>query len=144
MRKEAQEYLRKCDQCQRFAPNMHQPGGVLNPLSSPWPFTQWGLDIVSPFPKAAGNKRYLLVSMDYFSKQVEAEPLKTSRTWMPRSLFGKILSLDSGSPIPSSQTTAFSLTARPLGDIVVTRVLRIDIPPWLTHKGMDRPRLLTR
>ena len=35
MQKEAQEYIKKCDQCQRFAPNIHQPGGVLNPLSSP-------------------------------------------------------------------------------------------------------------
>ena len=38
MQKKAQEYVRKCDQCQRFAPNIHQPRGVLNPLSSPWPF----------------------------------------------------------------------------------------------------------
>ena len=57
MQKEAQEYVKKCDQCQRFAPNIHQPGGVLNPLSSPWPFTQWGLDIVGHFPKAIGNKK---------------------------------------------------------------------------------------
>ena len=35
MQKEAQKYDKKCDQCQRFAPNIHQPGGVLNPLSSP-------------------------------------------------------------------------------------------------------------
>ena len=35
MQKEAQEYVRKCDQCQRFAPSIHQPGGILNPLSSP-------------------------------------------------------------------------------------------------------------
>ena len=40
MQKEAQEYVKKCDQCQRFAPNIHQPGGKLNPLSSPWPFAQ--------------------------------------------------------------------------------------------------------
>ena len=38
MQKEALEYTKKCDQCQRFAPNTHQPGGFLNPLSSPWPF----------------------------------------------------------------------------------------------------------
>ena len=50
MQKEAQEYVKKCDQCQRFAPNIHQLEGVLNPLSSPWPFAQWGLDIVGPFP----------------------------------------------------------------------------------------------
>ena len=40
MQKEAQEYVKKCDQCQRFAPNIHQPGGVLNPLSSLWHFAQ--------------------------------------------------------------------------------------------------------
>ena len=40
MQKEAQEYVKKCDQCQRFAPNIHQPGGVLSPISSPWPFAQ--------------------------------------------------------------------------------------------------------
>ena len=40
MQKEAQVYAKKCDQCQKFAPNIHQPGGVLNPLSSPWPFAQ--------------------------------------------------------------------------------------------------------
>ena len=79
MQREDQEYVKKCDQCQRFAPNIHQPGGVLNPLSSPWPFAQWGLDIVSPFPKAAENKRYLLVGMDYFTKWVEAEPLANIR-----------------------------------------------------------------
>ena len=35
MQREALEYVRKCDQCQRFAPSIHQPGGILNPLSSP-------------------------------------------------------------------------------------------------------------
>ena len=48
IQKEAQEYVKKCNQCQRFAPNIHQPGGLLNPFSNPWPFAQWGLDIVGP------------------------------------------------------------------------------------------------
>ena len=79
MQKETLEYAKKCDQCQRFAPSIHQPGGVLNPLSNPWPFAQWGLDIIGPFPKAAGNKRYLMVGTDYFTKWVEAEPLANIR-----------------------------------------------------------------
>ena len=33
------------------------------------------MDIVGPFPKAAGNKRWLLFSTDYFTKWVETEPL---------------------------------------------------------------------
>ena len=79
MQREAQEYVKKCDQCQQFAPSIHQPGGVLNPLSSLWPFAQWGLDIVGPFPKAVGNKKYFLVDTDYFTKWVEAEPLANIR-----------------------------------------------------------------
>ena len=40
MQKEALEYVRKCDQCQRFTLSIHQPRGVLNPLSIPRPFAQ--------------------------------------------------------------------------------------------------------
>ena len=79
MQKEAQEYVKKCDQCQRFAPNIHQSRRVLNPLSCPWPFAQWSLDIIGPFPKAAGNKKWLLVSTDYFTKWVEVEPSSNIR-----------------------------------------------------------------
>ena len=79
MQREALEYVKKCDQCQWFAPSIHQPGGILNSLSSPWPFAQWSLDIVGPFPRAVGNKKYLLVGTDYFTKWVEAEPLANIR-----------------------------------------------------------------
>ena len=69
----------KVCQCQRYAPNIHQSGGVLNPLSNPWPFAQWGLDIVGPFPRAIRNRRWLLVGTDYFTKWVEAKPLANIR-----------------------------------------------------------------
>ena len=79
MQREALEYVRKCDQCQRFAPSIHQLVGIFNPLSSPWPFAQWGLDIVGPFPKVVGNKKYLLVGADYFTKWVEVKSLANIR-----------------------------------------------------------------
>ena len=56
-------------------PTFISQGGVLNPLSKPWPFAQWGLDIVGPFPKAPRNRRWLLVGINYFTKWVEVEPL---------------------------------------------------------------------
>lgn len=34
MQKEAQDYVKKCNQCQRFALSIHQLRGVSNPLSS--------------------------------------------------------------------------------------------------------------
>uniref|UniRef100_A0A2N9FLW9 Uncharacterized protein n=1 Tax=Fagus sylvatica TaxID=28930 RepID=A0A2N9FLW9_FAGSY len=51
------------------------PAASLNPIASPWPFSQWGLDIVGPLPRAPGNRQWLIVATDYFTKWVEAEPL---------------------------------------------------------------------
>ncbi|KAL0457905.1 UNVERIFIED_CONTAM: hypothetical protein Slati_0417700 [Sesamum latifolium] len=34
-----------------------------------------GIDIVGPFPLAYGQRKFLLVAVDYFTKWVEAEPL---------------------------------------------------------------------
>uniref|UniRef100_A0A2N9IBS0 Integrase catalytic domain-containing protein n=1 Tax=Fagus sylvatica TaxID=28930 RepID=A0A2N9IBS0_FAGSY len=75
MQSDSVRYVKACDKCQRFAPKIHQPARELNPLSSPWPFVQWGIDIVGPLPRAPGNKKFLIVATDYFTKWVEAEPL---------------------------------------------------------------------
>ena len=37
------------------------------------------MDIVEPFSKAVGNKRWLLVGTDYFTKWVEVKPLSNIR-----------------------------------------------------------------
>ena len=42
-------------------------------ISSPWPFAQWGIDIVGPLPTASAQKKLLLIATDYFSKLIEAE-----------------------------------------------------------------------
>ncbi|KAK6163313.1 hypothetical protein DH2020_000177 [Rehmannia glutinosa] len=44
-------------------------------MSSPCPFAKWGIDIVGPFPRASGQRKFLIVAVDYFSKWVEAEPV---------------------------------------------------------------------
>uniref|UniRef100_A0A2N9I089 Reverse transcriptase domain-containing protein n=1 Tax=Fagus sylvatica TaxID=28930 RepID=A0A2N9I089_FAGSY len=67
MQADALKYVQECDKCQRFAPMIHQPARELNPLSSPWPFAQWGLDIVGPLPRAPGNKKFLITATDYFT-----------------------------------------------------------------------------
>jgi hypothetical protein len=79
MQSDAVRYVRECDKCHRFAPKIHQPTRELNPLSSSWPFAQWGLDIVAPLPRAPRNNRFFIVTIDYFTKWIEAEPL--SHIW---------------------------------------------------------------
>ena len=73
MRQDAEFHARKCDKCQRYAPVPHMPAETLSSVTSPWPFAQWGMDIMGPLPTAAAQKKFLLVATDYFSKWVEAE-----------------------------------------------------------------------
>ena len=46
-------------------------------MTTPWPFAQWGLDIMGSFPTALRQLKFLVVGIDYFTKWVEAEPLAT-------------------------------------------------------------------
>ena len=46
-------------------------------MTAPWPFAQWGLDIMGPFPTALRQLKFLVVGINYFAKWVEVEPLAT-------------------------------------------------------------------
>ena len=46
---------------------------LLNPVTSPWPFAQQGMDIVDPLPIGAAQKKFLFVATDYFNKWVETK-----------------------------------------------------------------------
>ena len=43
----------------------------------PWPFTQWGLDIIGPFPTTIRQLKFLVVGIDYLTKWVEVKDLAT-------------------------------------------------------------------
>nr|XP_009794728.1 PREDICTED: uncharacterized protein LOC104241488 [Nicotiana sylvestris] len=55
MKKEAVDYIRKCKQCQKYAPMIHQLGELLHSVTSPWPFIKWGMDIIGPLPAGRGK-----------------------------------------------------------------------------------------
>ena len=70
---DAVDYVKKCNPCQRMSPVLKSPVQDLVSISSPWPFAQWGIDIVGPLPTAPAQKKLLLVATDYFNKWIEAE-----------------------------------------------------------------------
>jgi hypothetical protein len=72
---DANKFVQHCDKCQRFANLLHSPPEVLTPMTAPWPFAQWGLDIMGPFSIERRQLKFLVVAIDYFTKWVEAEPL---------------------------------------------------------------------
>ena len=73
MKSDTTDYVRKCDRCQQQAPILRSPAQDLMSISRPWPFAQWGIDIVGPLPTAPAQKKLLLVATDYFSKWIEVE-----------------------------------------------------------------------
>ena len=47
---DAIELVKKCDKCQRFGNVQRLPAERLTTITSPWPFAQWGIDIIGPLP----------------------------------------------------------------------------------------------
>ncbi|CAL9025322.1 unnamed protein product, partial [Prunus brigantina] len=74
---DAKRLATSCRPCQLFANLPHQPPERLTPITSPWPFAQWGLDLIGPMPKGKGQTTHAIVAVDYFTKWAEAKPLAT-------------------------------------------------------------------
>ena len=49
----------------------------MNPIIKPWSFRGWGIDLIGQiYPPSNKGHKFIVVVMDYFSKWVEAIPLK--------------------------------------------------------------------
>ena len=75
--KDATDLVKKCKICQEHAKISRLPSEPLTSITSPWPFQQWGLDILGPLPIGKGKCKFIIVAVDYFTKWAEAEPLAT-------------------------------------------------------------------
>ena len=50
----------------------------MNSIIKPWPFRGWGIDLIGQiFLPSSKRHKFILVAIDYFTKWVEAIPLKT-------------------------------------------------------------------
>ncbi|GJR55097.1 reverse transcriptase domain-containing protein [Tanacetum coccineum] len=77
MHRDARALIRACQDCQVHKPIPRNPQQKLTPITSPWPFYKWGIDIAGPFPEGPGKVKFLIVAMDYFTKWIEAKPVAT-------------------------------------------------------------------
>ena len=73
MQKDAAQIVQRCDKCQRFGNVQHVPAEHLTTITSPWPFSTWGIDIMGPLPCGKKQVKFIVVAIDYFTKWVEAE-----------------------------------------------------------------------
>ncbi|XP_050902804.1 uncharacterized protein LOC127115262 [Lathyrus oleraceus] len=66
-------YTRTCYKYQIYVDKVHVPPTPLNVITSPYPLSIWGIDMIRMIePKASNGHRFVLVAMDYFIKWVKA------------------------------------------------------------------------
>ncbi|GKC04051.1 reverse transcriptase domain-containing protein, partial [Tanacetum coccineum] len=75
MHRDTKEVVVKCDSCQIHAPVPKLPKTHLTSVMAPWPFYQWGLDILGSLPEGPEKLKFIIVAIDYFTKLMEAKPL---------------------------------------------------------------------
>ncbi|GJX98810.1 reverse transcriptase domain-containing protein [Tanacetum coccineum] len=75
MHRDARDMIRACNDCQIHRPVPRNPQQPLTPITAPWSFYKWGIDIAGPFPEGAGKVKFLIVAMDYFTKWIEAKAM---------------------------------------------------------------------
>ncbi|GJX90747.1 reverse transcriptase domain-containing protein [Tanacetum coccineum] len=68
MHADARKLIRECNSCQVHRPVPRNPQQNLTPITSPWPFYKWGIDIAGPFPEGPRKVKFLIVEIDYFTK----------------------------------------------------------------------------
>ncbi|GJR63037.1 reverse transcriptase domain-containing protein [Tanacetum coccineum] len=77
MHMDARNLIRECNDCQIHRPVPRNPQQNLTPITSPWPFYKWGIDIAGPFSEGPGKVKFLIVAIDYFTKWIEAKAVAT-------------------------------------------------------------------
>lgn len=69
--KDAYNYVKSCDKCQRTENISRRSDMPLKPILEVELFDCWGIDFMRPFPPSYSNM-YILVAVDYVSKWIEA------------------------------------------------------------------------
>ena len=77
MFRDAKEFIKTCDSCQRAGNISKREEMPQQSILEVEIFDVWGIDFMGPFPSSHGNK-FILVAVDYVSKWIEAVALPTN------------------------------------------------------------------
>ncbi|CAL8087279.1 unnamed protein product [Prunus armeniaca] len=79
MMKDCIDYSKGCEACQRHGPIQQALSVSMNPVVKPWPFRGWAMDLIGKiYPASSKQHCFIIVATDYFTKWVEAKPVKST------------------------------------------------------------------
>ncbi|GJW70989.1 reverse transcriptase domain-containing protein [Tanacetum coccineum] len=64
MHMDARNVTQTCDSCQVHALIPRGPKTLMTSIMAPWPFYQWGMDILRPLPQASRRLKFVIVAID--------------------------------------------------------------------------------
>ncbi|KAI5313408.1 hypothetical protein L3X38_042582 [Prunus dulcis] len=68
-----------CEACQRHGPIQQTLLVLMNPVVKPWPFRGWAMDLIGKiYPASTKQHCFIIVATNYFTKWVEAKPVKST------------------------------------------------------------------
>ncbi|XP_057814019.1 uncharacterized protein LOC131027940 [Cryptomeria japonica] len=77
MFRDAYAWVARCEKCKLFTGKPQLVASPLRPVVIEEPFKQWGLDFIGPLNLVSSTGHtHILTAMDYFTKWVEAIPVK--------------------------------------------------------------------
>jgi ribonuclease HI len=83
----ANRVTRSCEACQKFSPCLGNPSQFTKLIAHTWPLQRWGLDIIGPLPTAQGNLKFTFVTVEYFTKWIEARAVSTITSKIAQKFF---------------------------------------------------------
>jgi len=109
MRRSVEEYIRRCDSCQRRKEDHEFVAPLGKPEEPAGPFVLTSMDITGPYSQTERKNKYLLTFIDHFTKSAEAFPIpdKTAETCALVYATQIITRHDTGSKLIIGQGPAF-------------------------------------
>ncbi|GKB09071.1 reverse transcriptase domain-containing protein [Tanacetum coccineum] len=86
MHKDTRSQIRACQVCQIHKPVPRNPQQKLTPITSPWPFYKWGIDIAGPFPEGPGKVKFLInnealeINLDLLEEKREQAAIREAKS----------------------------------------------------------------
>ncbi|RDX69754.1 hypothetical protein CR513_51085, partial [Mucuna pruriens] len=108
LKRDCLEYVKKCDKCHKFVEGHKAPPERLHPITSPWPFFKWGMDILEPFPPTLGQ--IISQSVSRWSRSRQSRPKELNDSFGKNHLqFGIPIEIvsDNGTQFTSKGTVKF-------------------------------------
>lgn len=69
MKDDAKELVRNCDACQNHGNLIHIPAEQQSAIFGVYPFFQYEMDILRSLLVAKGQRKFLLITIDYFTRR---------------------------------------------------------------------------